>query len=143
MYNYRAYYIQKEEKKEIMKIKDKIKFVDSKVIEITRRATSKILRRMEWGESRRGERKVWLILGYTLLIDILRSKLGSIIFICRFSCSHPFSFLFRRFFLTIPTALSYCCCRCLQIVCVCVGVSCCYCCNSLHGRRAGRLLGKE
>lgn len=52
--------ISERKKKEIMKIKDKIKFVDSKVIEITRRATSKILRRMEWGIAAWG---VCLILG--------------------------------------------------------------------------------
>lgn len=31
-----------------------------------------------------------------------------------------FLLYFVGFFLTIPTAFSYCCCRCLQIVCVCV-----------------------
>lgn len=137
--------ISERKKKEIMKIKDKIKFVDSKVIEITRRATSKILRRMEWGIAAWG---AWLILGYTLLIYILRSSFGIcgiIIFICSFSCSFPFSFIFCRFFfndshcifLLLLPLLANCVCV------LCLGVSCCYCCNSLHCRQAGRLLGKE
>lgn len=60
-----------------MKIKDKIKFVDSKVIEITRRATSKILRRMEWGIAAWG---VWLIFGGIHCLSIYCDPaLGSVV----------------------------------------------------------------
>lgn len=113
--------ISERKKKEIMKIKDKIKFVDSKVIEITRRATSKILRRMEWGIAAWGG--VAYFGGIHCLSIYCDPALGSVVLLFLyvvFLVLFHFLLYFVGFFLTIPTAFSYCCCRCLQIVCVCV-----------------------
>lgn len=71
--------ISERKKKEIMKIKDKIKFVDSKVIEITRRATSKILRRMEWGIAAWGAGGVAYFGGIHCLSIYCDPALGSVV----------------------------------------------------------------
>lgn len=104
---------------------------------------------MEWGIMARGGGGVACLEAYTAYVytAIQLRIYGNIIFICRFSSYFAFSLMFRGFFkdshctfLLLLPLLANCVCVCAY---VCVGVSCCYCCNSLNFRRAGRLLGKE